>query len=63
MRTHTGWESLDRWLIEEGGRQKRLLGDEYVKTEFRRHKDVENPLFIVRFLLLPSLCAVFPSMG
>ncbi|PUU79259.1 hypothetical protein B9Z19DRAFT_933398, partial [Tuber borchii] len=30
--------------------EKRVLGDEYVKAEFRRHKDVENPLFIVGFL-------------
>ncbi|KAL9019400.1 MAG: hypothetical protein Q9185_003292 [Variospora sp. 1 TL-2023] len=28
----------------------RVLGDEYVKSEFRAHKDVENPLHIVGFL-------------
>lgn len=26
---------------------ERLLGDEYVKAEFRRHRKVENPLHIV----------------
>lgn len=28
----------------------RLLGDEYVKSEFRAHKDVENPVHIIGFL-------------
>ncbi|KAG0130379.1 hypothetical protein HOY82DRAFT_380790 [Tuber indicum] len=28
----------------------RVLGDEYVKAEFRRHRDIENPLYIVGFL-------------
>jgi len=27
--------------------QMRLLGDEYVKSEFRAHRDVENPMHIV----------------
>lgn len=31
-------------------REMRLLGDEYVKSEFRAHKDVENPMHIVRTL-------------
>lgn len=26
----------------------RLLGDEYVKTEFRAHRKVDNPVHIVR---------------
>ena len=26
----------------------RLLGDEYVKSEFRAHRNVENPMHIVR---------------
>ncbi|KAI5291479.1 acetate non-utilizing protein 9 [Ascosphaera aggregata] len=30
--------------------EMRLLGDEYVKSEFRLHKDVENPVHIVGFL-------------
>ncbi|KAI1319512.1 acetate non-utilizing protein 9 [Mortierella claussenii] len=30
--------------------QFRILGDEYVKAEFHRHKDVDNPLYIVGFL-------------
>jgi hypothetical protein len=28
-------------------REMRLLGDEYVKSEFRAHRDVENPVHIV----------------
>ncbi|KAI9810420.1 MAG: acetate non-utilizing protein 9 [Phylliscum demangeonii] len=31
-------------------RPQRLLGDEYVKAEFRRHRDVENPIHIIGFL-------------
>ncbi len=27
--------------------EMRLLGDEYVKSEFRAHRDVENPVHIV----------------
>ncbi|CUS07210.1 unnamed protein product, partial [Tuber aestivum] len=30
--------------------ERRVLGDKYVKAEFRRHRRVENPLFIVGFL-------------
>ncbi|KAF9108662.1 acetate non-utilizing protein 9 [Mortierella sp. AM989] len=30
--------------------QFRILGDSYVKAEFHRHKDVDNPLYIVGFL-------------
>ena len=26
----------------------RLLGDEYIKSEFRAHRNVENPMHIVR---------------
>jgi len=29
--------------------EMRLLGDEYVKSEFRAHKDIDNPVHIVRF--------------
>ncbi|KAL3424841.1 ACN9 family protein [Phlyctema vagabunda] len=28
--------------------EMRLLGDEYIKSEFRAHRDVENPVHIVR---------------
>ena len=36
--------------------EMRLLGDEYVKSEFRAHKEVENPVHIVRvFLQIPSV--------
>ncbi|KAI9823625.1 MAG: acetate non-utilizing protein 9 [Thelocarpon impressellum] len=31
-------------------RESRLLGDEYVKSEFRAHRNVENPVHIVGFL-------------
>ncbi|OIW35317.1 ACN9-domain-containing protein [Coniochaeta ligniaria NRRL 30616] len=30
--------------------EMRLLGDEYVKAEFRAHRDVENPVHLVGFL-------------
>ncbi|KAH8427564.1 succinate dehydrogenase assembly factor 3 [Aspergillus melleus] len=30
--------------------EMRLLGDGYVKSEFRAHKNVENPLHIIGFL-------------
>lgn len=32
------------------GPEERLFGDEYVKAEFRRHKDIDNPLHIIGFL-------------
>jgi hypothetical protein len=31
-------------------RQERLLGDEYIKSEFRLHRNIENPVHIVGFL-------------
>ncbi|KAI9757414.1 MAG: acetate non-utilizing protein 9 [Lichina confinis] len=31
-------------------KEQRLMGDEYVKAEFRRHRDVDNPLHIIGFL-------------
>ncbi|KAI9788561.1 MAG: acetate non-utilizing protein 9 [Peltula sp. TS41687] len=31
-------------------KHERVLGDEYVKGEFRRHRDVENPIHIIGFL-------------
>lgn len=30
--------------------EERLLGDQYIKAEFRAHRDVENPMHIVGFL-------------
>ncbi|KAA8906272.1 hypothetical protein FN846DRAFT_719964 [Sphaerosporella brunnea] len=30
--------------------EMRVLGDEYVKSEFRLHKDIDNPAHIVGFL-------------
>ncbi len=42
-------------LPTEGGKQKRLLGDEYVKSEFRAHRNVENPIHIVRPPLIYTL--------
>ncbi|KAF9365723.1 acetate non-utilizing protein 9 [Mortierella sp. NVP85] len=46
--------------------QFRILGDGYVKAEFRRHKDVDNPLYIVGFLqqwqdYLSHILAAAPS--
>ncbi|KAF5844715.1 hypothetical protein GGP41_008689 [Bipolaris sorokiniana] len=32
------------------GPEERLLGDMYVKAEFRAHRDVENPVQIIGFL-------------
>ncbi|MCJ1402350.1 acetate non-utilizing protein 9 [Xylographa trunciseda] len=31
-------------------REMRLLGDEYIKSEFRAHRNVENPVHIIGFL-------------
>ncbi|PPQ72339.1 hypothetical protein CVT26_007310 [Gymnopilus dilepis] len=31
-------------------REMRSLGDDYVKSEFRRHKEVTNPVYIMGFL-------------
>ncbi|PSS23026.1 hypothetical protein M430DRAFT_33648 [Amorphotheca resinae ATCC 22711] len=31
-------------------KEMRLLGDEYVKSEFRAHRNVENPVHIIGFL-------------
>lgn len=45
-------------LPKEGGKQARLLGDEYVKSEFRAHRNVENPIHIVRPLLTQTLNGV-----
>ena len=33
--------------------EMRLLGDEYIKSEFRAHRDVENPMHIVRLIGQP----------
>lgn len=30
--------------------EERVFGDTYLKAEFRRHKDIENPLHIIGFL-------------
>lgn len=32
------------------GAEQRIFGDTYIKAEFRRHRDIENPLHIVGFL-------------
>ena len=32
------------------GAEERVFGDTYLKAEFRRHRDIENPLHIVGFL-------------
>ncbi|EIM90938.1 ACN9-domain-containing protein [Stereum hirsutum FP-91666 SS1] len=30
--------------------EMRSLGDDYIKAEFRRHKEVDNPVYIIGFL-------------
>jgi hypothetical protein len=35
--------------------EMRILGDSYIKSEFRAHRNVENPLHIVRFPFLPQV--------
>jgi hypothetical protein len=35
--------------------EMRILGDSYVKSEFRAHRNVENPLHIVRFPVFPQV--------
>ena len=32
------------------GPEERIMGDLYLKAEFRRHKDVDNPIHIIGFL-------------
>lgn len=43
--------------------EMRLLGDEYVKAEFRAHRDVENPVHLVFSIFLPFLSQVFFSVS
>ncbi|MCJ1281840.1 acetate non-utilizing protein 9 [Xylographa opegraphella] len=31
-------------------KEMRLLGDEYIKSEFRAHRNIENPVHIIGFL-------------
>ncbi|RKF80443.1 Succinate dehydrogenase assembly factor 3, mitochondrial [Golovinomyces cichoracearum] len=31
-------------------KEMRLLGDEYIKSEFRSHRNIENPVHIIGFL-------------
>src|SRR5271170_561392 len=38
-------------------REMRLLGDEYIKSEFRAHRDVENPVHIVSETCLLGILA------
>ncbi|RPB08397.1 ACN9-domain-containing protein [Morchella conica CCBAS932] len=39
------------WLVNQlWWWQERFFGDEYIKAEFRRHRDIDNPLQIVGFL-------------
>ncbi len=39
--------------------EMRVLGDEYVKAEFRAHRDVENPVHLVGFLYFVSIYLTF----
>lgn len=36
----------------------RLIGDEYIKHEFREHQRIENPMHIVRIILLLFLILI-----
>lgn len=42
-------------------RDMRVLGDEYVKSEFRAHRNVENPIHIVSRPRGPCLFSTFTS--
>ena len=37
--------------------RERLLGEEYIKSEFRAHRNVENPMHIVRRTLYILYCS------
>src|SRR2546423_1650350 len=41
-------------------RDMRLLGDEYVKSEFRAHQKIDNPVHIVSSTLVPVQCLANP---
>ena len=49
----------------------RLLGDEYIKSEFRAHRNVENPMHIVRLFgtaigasqYICEMLTFFPQIG
>lgn len=34
--------------------EMRVLGDEYIKAEFRAHRNVENPAHLVRHSIIPE---------
>ncbi len=38
-------------------KELRILGDEYVKHEFRQHQNIENPMHIASLRLIP--CFIF----
>jgi len=38
------------------GVEERLLGDMYVKAEFRAHRDIDNPVQIVRLTMVYCSC-------
>lgn len=42
--------------------EMRLLGDEYIKAEFRAHRDVDNPVHIVRLPSQPVISGVLTDM-
>lgn len=45
-------------------REMRLLGDEYIRAEFRSHRETENPAHIVSFPVFLGLCVLFcPGEG
>ena len=42
-------------------KEERLLGDEYIKSEFRAHQKIENPMHIVCFPFLHSCYRVITA--
>jgi hypothetical protein len=39
--------------------EMRLLGDEYIKSEFRAHREVENPVHLVCFVVYGGFLIYF----
>lgn len=48
-----------KYLLKE----QRVLGDEYVKHEFRLHQKIENPIHIVRLPEFLSYSPIVSNMG
>lgn len=44
------------------GPDERVLGDQYIKSEFRAHRNVENPVHIVCIFLRPLNVSIDPCI-